>query len=135
MAALLIIALWARAIERSQFEEQQAMWREISKIVSLVRFHESTSGAKEANYADRDYFKTHATDPADQLLIGQPVVVALDPAFFAMSFDKTRLLARCLDAMPCKGPACRKRSCLSPMLERKPAPPSPAGGAAVCSSG
>ncbi|MDP1998062.1 MAG: diguanylate cyclase, partial [Rhodoferax sp.] len=75
-----------------------------------------TSGAPRVNYADRDYFKAHATDPTDQLLIGKPIVgrltgqwivsltrrinredgsfggvifMALNPAFLAMNYEKS----------------------------------------------
>jgi PAS domain S-box-containing protein len=75
----------------------------------------STADALKGNFSDRDYFKTHATNPDDQLLIGKPllgrltgkwlisltrrlehadgtfagvVFLALDPYFIAAEYEK-----------------------------------------------
>jgi len=78
----------------------------------------TTSDTPNPNYADRDYFKAHAADPTDQLLIGKPIIgrltgqwivsltrrinqadgsfggvvfMALNPAFLAMNYEKSEL--------------------------------------------
>jgi len=78
----------------------------------------STAKGMAINFADRAYFKAHAADPADRLLIGPPILgkltgkwlisltrrisnadgsfggvifLALDPSFFALDFEKTEI--------------------------------------------
>lgn len=78
----------------------------------------TTADTKNVNYADRDYFKSHAADPTDQLLIGKPiigrlsgqwvvtltrrisqvdgsfggvVVLSLNPAFLAQNYEESDL--------------------------------------------
>jgi len=78
----------------------------------------STAKDMSINFADRAYFKAHASDPKDQLLIGAPILgkltgkwlisltrrinkpdgsfggvvfVALDPSFFAVDFEKAQI--------------------------------------------
>ena len=174
VAAVLILVIWAGALERSQQENRQLLANEISKNANLVRSQDerasrslqaldqillflradfirngaapaslneylkamqvdrryvgivalidaggdilsTTSQAQNPNFADRDYFKAHAADPSDQLLIGKPIIgrltgewivtltrrinqadgsfggvvfLALDPAFLAMNYEK-----------------------------------------------
>ncbi len=77
----------------------------------------ATTGPDRAqNYADREYFKTHAADPVDRLLIGKPIIgrsngkavitfsrrltradgsfggvvlLSIDPAYFTVTYGKT----------------------------------------------
>lgn len=76
----------------------------------------TTVDGVQPNYADRDYFKTHAADPTDPLLISKPIIgratgkwvialtrritladgsfggvvlLSLDPAYFATDYAKT----------------------------------------------
>ena len=77
----------------------------------------NTANTPNTQYADRGYFKTHATDATDRLLIGQPILgrlsdqwivtltrritqadgrfggvvfMALNPAFFAIDYEKVQ---------------------------------------------
>jgi PAS domain S-box-containing protein len=94
--------------------------RQYAGIISFIdadgKTIASTTPDVRNNYADRDYFKSHASDATDQLLIGQPikgritgkwlisltrrlyrpdgsfggvVFLALDPGFFAQDYEKT----------------------------------------------
>ena len=91
-------------------------------IVSLIgptgRVLATTTPMPEANFSDRQYFRFHAAEPADQLLVGPPiqgkatgkwlisltrritapdgtfggvVFMALDPTFFATDYEKIDL--------------------------------------------
>lgn len=91
-------------------------------IVSLIgptgRVIATSTPMPDANFLDRQYFRFHAIEPADQLLVGPPiqgkatgkwlisltrritrpdgsfggvVFMALDPTFFATDYDKTEL--------------------------------------------
>lgn len=173
VGALLVLAIWSIALERTAYEHKFALSSEVSKNANLAQSHNeratrslqvldqillflraqhlnhglstavltdllralqvdrryvgivslidaqgtaiaTTARAPNTNYADRDYFKTHAADPTDRLLIGQPIIgrvtgqwivtltrritradgsfggvvfVALDPEFLADSYE------------------------------------------------
>ena len=86
----------------------------------------TTAGGMTNNFADREYFKAHAADPTDRLLIGKPIqgrftgkwlisltrrlnkpdgsfagvaFMALDPAYFATDYLKTDMGPRAAMAL------------------------------------